>query len=112
MRALSIRQPHAKAILRAVKKIEFRSGLTNVRGRVLIYASPQRYSSEEEQKLMAKYGIADISCDELPRGVIVGSMELYECKREPGGPFPWGWHVRNPMHAKQLRKPRRRANAV
>jgi hypothetical protein len=36
MRALSIRQPHAEAILRGIKKIECRSRPTHVRGRVLI----------------------------------------------------------------------------
>ena len=34
-RALSIRQPHAEAILRCVKKIEYRSGPTKIRGRIL-----------------------------------------------------------------------------
>jgi len=39
MRALSIRQPHAEAIMRGIKKIEYRSGPTKTRGRIHIYAS-------------------------------------------------------------------------
>jgi hypothetical protein len=39
MRALSIRQLHAEANMRGTKKIEYRSGPTKVRGRVLIYAA-------------------------------------------------------------------------
>src|SRR5262245_60102384 len=57
MRALSIRQPHAEAIMRGVKKTEYRSGPTNVRGRVLIYAGLGRYPADEEAEMMAGYGI-------------------------------------------------------
>lgn len=34
MKALSIRQPHAEAIMRGVKPIEFRSRRTDMRGRI------------------------------------------------------------------------------
>ena len=37
MRALSIRQPYAEAIMRGTKTSEFRSGPTSIRGRGLIY---------------------------------------------------------------------------
>jgi hypothetical protein len=36
MRAMSIR-PHAEATMRGIKKIEYRSGPTRIRGRILIY---------------------------------------------------------------------------
>src|SRR5262249_1871751 len=58
------------------------------------------------------YGITDVSCDDLVRGVIIGFVELHDCKPEIGGPSPWGWYVRNPKRAKRLRKPERRPNAV
>jgi hypothetical protein len=112
-RALSIRQPHAEAIMRGIKKIEFRKGPTKIQERILIYASPQRYTAKEESTLMSKYGITDVSCDDLPRGVIIGSVELHDCKEtSKGGPYTWGWHVRNPEPGKMLRKPKRRPNAV
>ncbi len=98
VRALSVRQPHAEAILRGVKKVEYRSGPTKIRGRILIYASLGRYSAEDEAEMMADYGIRDVTCDDLPRGVLVGSVELYDCD---GGE----WHVRNPVRAGKLVQP-------
>jgi hypothetical protein len=94
MRALSIRQPHAEAILRGVKKVEYRSGPTHVRGRVLIYAGLGRYSAEKEADMMEEYGIRDVACDDLPRGVLVGTVDLYDCD---GGE----WHVRDPRRAEK-----------
>ncbi len=44
MKALSIRQPHAEAIMCDAKPIEFRSRPTNVRERVYIDASLARYA--------------------------------------------------------------------
>ena len=71
MRALSIRQPHAEAIMRGVKKIEYRSAPTRIRGTICIYASLGRYSAADEAAWMDKYGIDDVICDELPRGFII-----------------------------------------
>lgn len=105
VRALSIRQPHAEAIMRTVKKIEYRSGPTKIRGRVLIYASLGRYSAREEAEMMDEYGITDITCDELPRGVLVGNVELFECD---GG----DWHVRKPERAETLLRPSRQPQPV
>ena len=39
MRALSIRQPHAEAIMRGVKKIEYPFPPTKIRERIYIYAA-------------------------------------------------------------------------
>lgn len=79
MRALSIRQPHAEAIMRGVKPIEYRSRPTKIREVICIYAALGHYSSKEESKMMREYGIKNISCDGLPRGVFVGTVELYDC---------------------------------
>lgn len=98
MKALSIRQPHAEAIMRGVKRIEYRNGPTNVRGRVLIYAGLGRYSAADEAAMMREYGIRDVACDDLPRGVLVGTVDLYDCD---GGE----WHVRDPQRAAKLVKP-------
>lgn len=90
MRALSIRQPHAEAILRGVKTTEFRTKATKIRGRVYIYASLGRYDDDSEREMMAEYGISDMTCDELLRGVLIGTVELYDCN---GG----DWSVRDPQ---------------
>jgi len=58
MRALSIRQPWAKLILRGEKTIEARPMRTNKRGqRVYIYAGLQRIEPEEEARLAAEFGL-------------------------------------------------------
>jgi len=99
MRALSIRQPHAEAILRGTKKIEYRSGPTNIRGRILIYAAKGRYSVDEEARMMKMYRMNELNIDALPRGVIIGSVELFDCD---GG----NWHVRKPERAEKLAVPK------
>lgn len=104
-RALSIRQPHAEAIMRGVKKTEFRSGPTKIRGRIFIYASLGRYPAGDEDDMMAEYGINDVACDDLPRGVIIGTVDLHDC--EEGD-----WHVKEPERAKTLRKPKNHPQPV
>jgi len=102
MRALSIRQPHAEAILRGVKPIEFRNRVTNIRGRIFIYAALGRDTAENESKWMARYAINDCECDNLPRGVLVGTVELHDCTEQVD---EFQWHLRNPERAETLRKP-------
>ena len=46
-RALSIRQPYAEMILRGIKVIQYRPMLTNIRGRVYIYASQKPGAIED-----------------------------------------------------------------
>jgi hypothetical protein len=105
LRALSIRQPHAEAIMRGVKQIEYRSRPTKIRGRVFIYACLGRYPVEDEAEMMKEYGIKDVACDGLPRGVIVGSVELVDCH---GG----DWHLRKPERATALVKPKNQPQPV
>ena len=102
---MSTRQPHAEAIMRGVKPIEFRSRPTKIRGRIYIYAGLGRYSPEEEAETMAEYGIKDVDCDNLPRGVLIGTVEVWDCT---GGDGDFHWHVRKPERAKELLKPTKR----
>lgn len=99
--ALSIRQPNAEAILRGRKTIEYRSGPTAKRGRILIYAGRKRYTPQEEAEMLKEYGIADVSSDELPRGVLVGTVELFDCD---GGQ----WHLRDPLRLEAPLEPTQR----
>jgi len=57
MRALSIPQPHAEAIMRGITPVEFRPQPTSVRGRIYIYASVRRYYVKEEVTMLEMYGI-------------------------------------------------------
>ena len=102
MKALSIRQPYAEAIMRGVKAIEFRSRPTNVRGRVYVYATIGRFSGGQEAELLERHGIDDVICDDLPRGVLVGTVELWDCTGTDGD---YHWHLRHPQRAKKLLKP-------
>ena len=82
LRALSIRQPWAELILRGEKTVEFRSQATSVRGRVYLYAS------------LAKPEPGDAQIEgELPRGVIVGTVEVVNCE---GGDGEFAWSLANP----------------
>jgi hypothetical protein len=78
MRALSIRQPWAELILRGVKTIEGRTKRTNKKGeRVHIYAGLQRIEPDEESRIAAEFSI---DVDALPRGVLVGTVEIVGCE--------------------------------
>lgn len=85
--------------MRGIKKIEYRSRGTKVCGRIWICASEGRYAQDVEEEMMAEYGITDVSCDDLLRGVIVGSVDLYNCD---GGE----WYLRNPQRLEVHLKPK------
>ncbi len=72
-RAISIQQPYIEEILRGIKKYEYRSRQTHIRGRVFLYASKKNGEESHWKKLRLNPG-------ELPTGVIVGSVEIVGCK--------------------------------
>jgi len=92
-RALSIRQPYAEMILRGIKKIEYRSMPTKIRGRVYIYASLTAGSLEAFEKLKAHPG-------DFPTGVLVGTVEIVGCETPDG--YDYEWMLANPQ---RLEKP-------
>lgn len=94
MLALSIRQPHAEAILRGCKTIEYRSRSTKIRGRVLIYVP-----------LTIDHDIYGMGVEGLPVGMIVGSVEIIAA--EAGR-----WMLANPIRLKAPRKPTRHPQPV
>jgi hypothetical protein len=75
------------------------------RDRLMRHASQRRLSAEEEANWMDTYGIKDASCDDLPRGVLIGTVELYKCIGED-------WHLRKPKRAKKLLKPKKQPQPV
>jgi hypothetical protein len=76
MRALSVRQPWAELILLGHKTIEVRSRRTNLRERVYIYAGLNRIEPQEEARIADQFGI---DVDGLPRGVLVGTVQIVGC---------------------------------
>jgi hypothetical protein len=92
-RALSIRQPLSEQILLGKKTEEYRSRLTHIRGRVYLYAG---------KKVAIIDDFSEEEAEALPRGMIVGSVEIIGChKDEKRGGF--AWELANPMrYAKPL----------
>ena len=83
IRCLSVKQPYASAIASGEKKIEYRTWSTEYRGDILIHAS----------KVDAEPCPSD-----LPRGVSVCIVELYDVKGSEGD---YQWKLRNPRMVKQ-----------
>ncbi len=105
MKALSIHQPWAWAILHAGKTMENRTWRTNYRGPLLIHASKTRSSYDREPRLDwgKVYGVALPKWEELVTGAIVGVVELVDClpvASVPTSPWVEGpvcWLVANPI---------------
>lgn len=115
MRALSVRQPWAELILLGHKTIEVRSRRTNLRERVFIYAGLNRIEPQEEDRIAREY---EIEVDDLPRGVLVGTVEIVGCRLLEGDDSQaacfeitvshgfYGWLLARPRRAESLLKPK------
>jgi hypothetical protein len=81
MKALSIHQPWAWAILHAGKTVENRSWPTRYRGPLLIHASKTRSSYDREAKLdwLKVYGVELPRWEEMPTGGLLGIVDLVDC---------------------------------
>lgn len=87
--ALSIRQPWAHRILFKGKNIENRQWPTHFRGPVLIHAAKGVDPEDRE----------DLTPD-MPRGGIVGAVEIVDCVTESASPWfagRYGFVLRNPI---------------
>jgi hypothetical protein len=116
MRALSVRQPWAELILGGHKTIEVRSRRTNLRERVFIYAALNRIGPAEEARIAARFGI---DVDGLPRGVLVGTVEIIGCRYAAKGDSEaacfevddgsgyYAWALDRPKRAEVLKRPTR-----
>ena len=121
MRALSIRQPWTELILRGHKTIEVRSKATHLRERVYIYAGRNRIEPDEEPRITDRFGI---DVDALPRGVLVGTVEIVGCRPletsdstaacfeidEASGFY--AWLLKQPERAEHLQKPKNHPQPV
>ena len=106
--ALSIRQPWASLILLAGKNIENRTWETRVRGPILIHAA-KGMTKREYMEAMAFASFAtcildpvrldDLEPGHLPRGGIIGSVNLVDCVYQSDSPWfqgPYGFALRDP----------------
>jgi hypothetical protein len=111
MIALGVRQPWAELILRGIKTIEVRSTKTSIRGPIYIYASKKFADIPAAETAERKY---DLNPDALPKGVVVGTVEIVDCtlckaKDASAACVPrqilkkqFAWHLE---HATRLEKP-------
>lgn len=85
------------------KTIEYRKYPTDVRGVVYIYASATCYEADSEREIQAEI---EIDLDNLPRGVIVGTVDVYECQQGTDGGYEW--MLRSPTRLPKPLKPKRK----
>jgi hypothetical protein len=98
MKAISIKQPWAYAILYSGKDVENRNWYTNYRGRVLIHAG-KKIDKEGIEFLEYENSIL-IKPEMLVTGGIVGSVEIVDCVTESKSCWffgKYGFVLRNPI---------------
>lgn len=92
MKALSVKQPWAWLLVNGHKDVENRNWNTKFRGQVLIQASQgmdfEDYLSAKE--ICTAQGIELPHPEELPRGVVVGMVEIYDTVTESNSPWFFG----------------------
>ena len=120
MKAISIRQPWASLIVLGLKDIENRTWATRQRGTILVHASKGMTRTEHEDAIefaieairkappkSALFGDAKtitlgelgFAFDALPRGGIIGSVEIVDCVAYSESPWyvgDYGFVLRNP----------------
>jgi hypothetical protein len=95
--AFSVRQPFAAMIMSGVKRIEYRSRSTSKRGRFYVYAS-----KDPDWERYEHYGLQP---DDLPRGFLIGTVEIVDCSAKSG---KYRWYLANPRPLKRPKKPQNR----
>ena len=105
LRALSVRQPWAWAIIQGYKDVENRTRSTSFRGRLLIHAG-LKVDPRGFQFLWEK-GLHRRVPDELPRGQLIGTVELLDVLDG----YPSDWAVRGHRHL-VLRRPNEFLNPI
>jgi hypothetical protein len=109
MKALTIRQPWAWAILHAGKDIENRNWPTRLRGRIAVHAASSLRRAEYFDfleyygALVGSWGVPDVivpAHEALSLGAIVGTVEIVDCVSESASPWfmgDFGFVLRNPV---------------
>ncbi len=107
MKALTIRQPWAHAILHLDKDVENRGWRTRHTGPLLIHAA--RYEERHPREMLSKYlsrPPSEESLRDLPRGCIIGVAEVVECVEHSKSKWAdrgaWHWLLRNVRPVKPI----------
>lgn len=102
MLALSVRQPYAELIISGQKRQENRSRATRIRGPIYIYATKNpptaRSQGWDYQEFLG-----------LPRGYLVGIVEVSDCVRTESG---FAWVLQNPSRLSLPLKPTKQPQPV
>ena len=88
MKAVSVHQPWAWAILQAGKNVENRSWRTHHRGPLLVHAAKSRasYDAQDPARWLRLYGVVLPAWNELTTGAILGVVDVVGCVEVgPGG---------------------------
>jgi ASCH domain len=104
--ALSVRQPWAYAILHGGKNIENRTWPTQLRGTIAIHAGRTMEPNDideffrflDERRLSGTW-LTRAAVESLPRGAVVGTVDIVGCVRESDSPWfegPFGFVLENP----------------
>ncbi len=88
MKALTIHQPHAEAIIRGLKRVEYRSRPTTFRGLLAIHAGKRR----PPPSWLTEY--PDLA-GPFVLGAVVGLVRVTGCEPVEGG--GWGWLLADPV---------------
>lgn len=103
MKALTIKQPWATLIMHHGKDVENRSWPTSFRGQVAITSSKAstEYDYDMAMGLMSMLGKPFPRCspETIPRGFILGTVEIYDCLGGSNSPWffgEYGFLLRNP----------------
>jgi hypothetical protein len=94
---ITLRQPFASAVFLAGKDVENRTWTTEYRGRLWIHAASR--PAREDSPVYARRGLW-LPEEPLPRGVILGCVDLVDCIKRSGSPWGlrdhWHWLLANP----------------
>lgn len=103
MKALSIKQPWAWAILHAGKNIENRPRRTNYRGTIAVHASLKLFPGWEEYYPNRALKVPPL--EDLSIGAIIGFVDIVDCVEDSRSKWflgPFGYVLENPQ---PLRRP-------
>ena len=98
LKALSVRQPWAWAIVFGGKDVENRSWPTRYRGRLLVHAGSAFESAGLDR--ISALGVEPPARGEFARGAIIGAVEVVACIRDSDSPWAvpglWHWLLTDP----------------
>lgn len=97
---LTVRQPWASAIVQGIKDIENRVWTTDYRGRLWIHAA--RATARRESDAWAEERGLAVPPEPLPRGVILGHVELVDIVRDADSPWALPHHYHWILRAPRL----------